>query len=164
MDDGRARVVGPMMGLYSDYASGLLFPERTRIESLQFRARIDPAGSITFSTPAVQIVSNQAFALRKIVGFGMNQDSLGNAPMLIDFNLMESGRSFTVFKRNISFASVLQHPAEWDGAYISVPGTALEVNWAIDTSRWGPLVGASREVGIQLLGELYSPPGSNKDV
>jgi len=156
-----AKVVGPLLGYYSDLASGYLFPEKARIESLQFRCRVDPSGSITFQTPPVQIVSNYNFVIRKIAGFAMNPGSLGNAPALIDFNLVEQGRSFSVFKRNVSFASLISlsgagNVAEWDGAYICVPGTSFDVTWAVDTSRWGPLVGASREVGIQLIGDLVS--------
>lgn len=156
-----ARVVGPVLGYYSDLASGFLFPERTRIESLQFRARIDPAGEITFSTPAVQVVSNFNFVIRRIIGFAMNPAALGNAPALIDFNAQEQGRSFTIFKRNVSMASILStsgagNVMEYDGVYICVPGTQLEVTWQIDTARWAALVGASREVGIELVGDLVS--------
>lgn len=152
-----ARVVGPMLGYYSDLASGYLRPDNARIESLQFRARIDPAGTITFSTPAVQIVSDYSFVLRRIVGFALGGlDVLGNAPALIDFNFVEQGRSFSVFKRNVSFAALIENPMEWDGCYVCVPGTAFDVTWAVDTTRWASLVGTSREVGVQLLGDLVS--------
>jgi hypothetical protein len=158
------RVVGPLLGYYSDLASGYLFPEKARIENLQFRVRIDPAGAITYQTPPVQIVSNYNFVIRRIVGFAMNPGSLGNAPALIDFNLVEQGRSFSVFKRNVSFASMIGtsgagNICEWDGAYICVPGTSFDVTWAVDTGRWGSLVGSSREVGIQIIGDLVSAAG-----
>lgn len=156
-----ARVVGPLLGYYSDLASGYLYPERARIESLQFRVRVDPAGSITFQTPAIQVVSNYNFVLRRIVGWAMNPAALGNAPALLNFNLREQGRSFDVFKTNVSFASIMStsgagNLGEFDGAYICVPGTQLEVTWQVDTSRWPALVGAQREVGLQLVGDLVS--------
>jgi hypothetical protein len=156
-----ARVVGPVLGYYSDLASGFLYPERVRIESLQFRVRIDPAGQVTFQTPSIQVVSNYNFVLRRIAGFAMNAPALGNAGALINFNLEEQGRSFTVFKTPVSFGSVIStsgagNLAEFDGVYICVPGTQFQVNWQIDTQRWGALVGASREVGIQLIGDLVS--------
>jgi len=152
-----ARVVGPMLGYYSDLASGYLNPQNARIESLQFRVRVDPAGTITYSTPAVQIVSDYSFVLRRIIGFSLGgNESLGNAAALIDFNFVEQGRSFSVFKRNVAFAAVVDQPMEWDGCYICVPGTAFDVTWSIDTTRWASLVGTSREVGVQLLGDLVS--------
>lgn len=156
-----ARVVGPVLGYYSDLASGYVYPERARIENIQFRVRIDPAGDITFSTAAVQIVSNYNFVIRRIAGFAMNPGALGNAPALINFNLFEQGRSFSVFKTGISFASIIStsgagNLSEFDGVYITVPGTQLEVQWQVDTARWAALVGASREVGVQLIGDLVS--------
>ena len=91
----------------------------------------------------------------------MNPSALGNAPGLINFNCEEQGRSFTVFKTPVSFASVISvsgagNLSEFDGVYICVPGTQFQVNWTVDTQRWGALVGASREVGIQLIGDLVS--------
>lgn len=156
-----ARVVGPLLGYYSDLASGYVYPERARIESLQYRVQINPAGQISQVTPATQVVSNYNFVLRRISGFAMNPAGLGNAPALVDFNILEQGRSFTVFKRNVSFASVMSTSGagnlqEFDGVYICVPGTQLEVTWSVDTNRWPALVGASREFGIQLIGDLVS--------
>lgn len=157
----KARVIGPVLGYYSDLASGYIWPERARVDNLQYRVRIDPAGQITFQSPALQIVSNYNFVLRRIAGFAMNPAALGNASALIDFNLREQGRSFDCFKRNVSFASIIStsgagNLSEFDGVYITVPGTQLEVTWQVDTTRWGALVGASREVGIQLIGDLVS--------
>jgi len=45
--------------------------------------------------------------------------------------------------------------AEWDGVYITVPGTQIEVAWVVDT-RWAALVGATREFGVQLMGDLVA--------
>ena len=155
----KMQVVGPVLGLYSDLGSQYLSPERARIEALQYRIRIDPNGDITYEMPPVTMVSNYIFALRKIVGFALNEASIGPAAALIDFNLGEQGRSFTLFKRPISFAALLKQPMEWDGAYLTLPGTVLECTWAIDTTRWPSLVAAPREIGIQLLGELVRPAG-----
>lgn len=150
------RVIGPLLGLYSDLGSGLLNPERARIEALQFRCRIDPTGGTTFSTPAATMLANFAFAIRKIVGFALNEDSIGNAAALIDFNIEEQGRSSAVFKRPVSFAAAIKGALEWEGAYIAYPGTTLDVTWAIDSTRWPTFVNTQREVGIQLIGELIA--------
>jgi len=149
-------VIGPTLGYYSDLGSGRLYPERARIEALQYRVRIDAAGDITYEMPPVTMISNYNFVLRKIIAFAMNPEGMGNAAALVDFNLMEQGRGVSVFKRAISFAAALQRPLEWDGVYITIPGTVLECQWAIDTTRWTSLVGASRELGIELLGELIA--------
>lgn len=150
--------VGPLRAYYDDLASGKIPPENMRIESLEYRVRIDPAGAIQFSTAAVQIISQYNFALRRVAGFALNPAGLGSAPALIGFNIKEEGRNFTVFKRPISMASILAtsgagNLAEWDGVYICVPGTQVLVDWSVDTQRWPILVGATIEVGVQLIGD-----------
>ena len=154
------RVVGPILGYYSDVASPYLIPERARIDALQFRARIDPAGTITYQSPPATIVTGYSFIVRKILGFAMNYAGLGNAPALIDFNLAEQGRGSSIFKRALSFASVVTtsgpNTIEWDGVYVCVQGTTFDVAWAVDTGRWPALVGGVREVGIQVIGDLVT--------
>jgi hypothetical protein len=76
----------------------------------------------------------------------------------VNFNVKEQGRDFTVFKRPVSMQSILNpasagNIAEWDGVYITVPGTDLDVEWTIDSQRWAALVGTSKEMGVQLLGD-----------
>lgn len=149
---------GPLVSYYADLSSGLLPPENMRIEDLTYRVRIDPAGAITFQTDAIQIVSQYNFALRRIVAWNMNPAALGNAAGLVDFQVQEEGRNFQVFKRAVSMASVSAvggagNPAEFDGVYICIPGTQISVNWFVDTSRWGSLVGTTKEMGIQLIGD-----------
>jgi hypothetical protein len=46
--------------------------------------------------------------------------------------------------------------AAWDGVYITVPGTDLAVAWSVDTQRWPALVGATKEFGVQLLGDYVA--------
>jgi hypothetical protein len=50
--------------------------------------------------------------------------------------------------------------AEWDGVYITVPGTDIAVQWSVDTQRWPVLVGATKELGVQLLGDYVVCRGS----
>ncbi len=157
---------GPLLSYYNDLASGQLPPENMRIENLEFRVRIDPAGEVQSSTEAVQIISQFNFALRRIAGFAMNPAGLGNAGGLISFNVFEQGRNFSVFKKPISFGSVIStsgagNLAEWDGVYVCVPGTQLVVTWSVDTQRWASLVGATREVGVQLIGDYVICRGNS---
>lgn len=148
---------GQLMLYYSDLTSGLLAPEDMRLEDLQFRVQIDPTGQVTVQSQAVTLISRYNFAFRRAVGFIMNPDLAGAAPMLVNFNIREQGRDFTVFKRPVSMQSVLGTSgglrAEWDGVYITVPGTDLAVDWTIDTQRWPALVGTTQEMGVQLLGD-----------
>ena len=74
-------------------------------EDLQFRVRIDPAGDITFQTNAVTLQSRYNFAFRRVSGFIMDPDLAGAAPALVNFQIQEQGRDFTVFKRPASMAS-----------------------------------------------------------
>jgi hypothetical protein len=149
---------GALIQYYSDLSSGLLPPEDMRVEDLQFRVRIDPAGNITFESPAVTLISRYNFAFRRVSGFIMDPDLSGAAPMLVNFQIQEQGRDFSVFKRPVSMQSLLSRSgsgnlAEWDGVYITVPGTDLAVSWTVDTARWAALVGATKEMGVQLLGD-----------
>lgn len=149
---------GPLVHYYSDLSSGLLAPEDMRIENLAFSVRIDPTGAITAETPATQVVSRYNFAIRRVAGFAMNPLAVGNAGALVTFQIIEQGRNFNVFKRPVNMQSILAtggagNLAEWDGVYICVPGTDLQVQWTVDTARWPALVGATREFGIQIMGD-----------
>lgn len=155
---GHVRVPpGALLQYYSDLSSGILAPEDMRIEDLHFRVQINPLGQIVTESSKVTLISRYNFAFRRVVGFGMDPDFLGAAPALVSFQIQEQGRDFSVFKRPVSMASVLgpggSGISEWDGVYITVPGTDLAVNWTIDTARWPALVGATKELGVQLLGD-----------
>lgn len=149
---------GALIQYYSDLSSGLLPPEDMRIEDLSFRVRIDPVGAVQFESPAVTVLSRYNFAFRRVVGWAMDPDLMGAAASLVSFQVQEQGRNFPVFKKPVPMQSLLSrsgsgNTAEWDGVYISVPGTDLAVEWTIDTQRWSNLVGATKELGIQLLGD-----------
>jgi len=148
---------GALLSYYSDLSSGLLAPEDMRIEDLQFRVVIDPTGNIVSQSNAVTLISRYNFAFRRVTGFAMNPGFVGASPMLVNFNVREQGRDFTVFKRPVSMQSILAggagNTSEWDGVYITVPGTDLAVDWTIDTQRWAALVGTTQEFGVQLLGD-----------
>ena len=88
----------------------------------------------------------------------MDPGFVGAAPFLVGLNVKEQGRDFNVFKRPVSMQSLLSgvgagFSAEWDGVYITIPGTDLDVEWTVDSARWAALVGTTKEFGIQLLGD-----------
>ena len=156
---------GALLQYYSDLSSGLIPPEDMRIEDLQFRVLIDPAGNIVTESPKVTLLSRFNFAFRRVSGFIMNPALAGAAPSLVSFQVQEQGRDFSVFKRPVSMQSLLgragaSNPAEWDGVYITIPGTDLAVNWSVDTARWAALVGTTQEMGVQLLGDYVVCRGS----
>ena len=157
-DQGVRVPPGALMQYYSDLSSGLIPPEDMRLEDLQFRVRINPQGQITFQSDKTTLVSRYNFAFRRVTGFIMDPDLAGAAPSLVNFQIKEQGRDFALFKRPVSMQSLLSrsgsgNTAEWDGVYITVPGTDLAVEWTIDTQRWPALVGATKEMGVQLLGD-----------
>lgn len=154
--DGEPVPPGALVQYYGDLASGAIAPEDFRIENLQFRVQIDPAGNVTFESDSVSLISRYNFAFRRIVGFAMDPEFAGMAPYLVGVQVREEGRNFEIFKRPINMASLLRSAegvAVWDGVYITVPGTDLSVVWSVDTQRWAALVGASKEFGVQLLGD-----------
>lgn len=152
---------GALVQYYNDLASGTLAPEDMRIEDLQYRVQIDPQGNIIFNTDPIELVSRYNFAFRRVTGWAMDPDLVGPAPPLVSFQIEESGRNFSLFKRPVNMASLLSRTGsgnihEWDGIYETVPGTSLDVQWTVDTARWPLLVGAFREFGIQLLGDYVA--------
>jgi hypothetical protein len=150
---------GALVQYYSDLASGVIAPEDMRIEDLEFRVQIDPLGAILFQSRPVTLISRYNFAFRRVVGWVMDPDLAGPAPALVGFQVQEGGRDFSIFKRPVSMASLLSRQGsshEWDGVYITVPGTDLDVAWTVDTARWPALVGAAREFGVQLLGDYVA--------
>lgn len=149
---------GPIVGYYADLSSGVLAPENMRIEDLTYRVKINPAGEIIAQTGSIQIISQYNFALRRLLAWNMNPAVMGNAPGLVSFNVKEEGRNYSVFKNPISMASVSAvggagNPAEFDGTYIAIPGTQLSVEWTVNTQLWGSLVGTTKEMGVQLIGD-----------
>lgn len=151
---------GPLVEYYSDLASPLIRPEDMRLDTLNYRVRIDPNGNITFSTDPIQIISRYNFAFRRLQAYMMDPAFGGAAPALLSFNILEDGRNFNVFKTSMSMASVMAtsgagNVANWDGTYICVPGTQLAVSWQVD-NRWAALVGATKEFGVQLIGDLVA--------
>lgn len=149
---------GALLQYYSDLSSGMLPPEDMRIEDLQYTVQIDPAGNIIAESRPTTLLSQYNFAFRRVTGFIMDPDLAGAAPFLVSFQVQEQGRDFSVFKRPVNMQSLLSRSgsgniAEWDGVYITVPGTDLAVQWTVDTARWAALVGATKELGVQLLGD-----------
>lgn len=148
---------GALLEYYSDLASGAIAPENMRIEDLRFEVRIDPAGNITAATDPIQVISRYNYVFRRINAFALNPAFTGAGPGLVTLQVQEAGRNFPIFKTPIKFGSLMStngagNPAVWDGIYIAVPGTQLEVIWTVDP-RWAALVGTTQEYGVQLTGD-----------
>ena len=153
---------GELLTYYGDLASGALRPEDVRIEALTFTAVINAAGQVVAQTPAsgsVQVISRYNLAIRRVRASILNPAIGGSAPSLIRFNIREQGRNFSVFKNPVDFATLVEGEAcalEWDGVYITVPGTQLEVEWSIDQNAWAILVGVPKQVRVTVLGDYIA--------
>jgi hypothetical protein len=151
---------GQVLTYYGDIASGAIRPEDVRIEALTFRAVIDNTGSVVTSSPKVTIISRYNFALRAVYGAVLNPRLAGFAAGLVRFNVREQGRNFNVFKNPVTLSGVTNGgsavPYEWDGVYITVPGTDLEVEWSVDAALWQTLVGDTRIVEVVLTGDYIA--------
>lgn len=147
---------GEVLTYYGDLASGAIRPEDIRIENLRFRAVIDASGQIQAETGKITVISRYIFAFRGVWGSIVLPGIAGAAPGLVTFQVKEQGRNFDVFKQPIGFEPVLANPYHWDGVYLCVPGTDLEVIWQVDTTLWPVLVGASKIVTVQLVGDYIA--------
>lgn len=156
---------GSLIQYYSDLSSGLLPPNNMRLEDLSFRVRINPAGEVQFESPAVTVLDRYNFAFRRLSAWAMDPDLMGAAASLVSFQVREQGRDFSIFKKPIPMQSAITRSGsgntiEWDGVYICVPGTNLAVEWTVDTKRWASLVGATKEMGVQLIGDYVTCRGN----
>lgn len=151
---------GQILTYYGDIASGAVRPEDVRIEALTYRVIIARDGSIQFQSPKITIISRYNFAIRAVYGAILDPLNAGFAAGLIRFNLREQGRSFDVFKNPVTLSGVTNGgsavPYEWDGVYITVPGTDLETSWSVDAALWQTLVGAPRIAEIVVTGDYIA--------
>lgn len=151
---------GAVLTYYGDIASGAIRPEDVRIEALTYRAVIDRFGTVTFASPKITIIARYNFAIRAVYGAILDPGNAGWAAGLIRFNLREQGRSFDIFKNPVTLSGVTNGgsavPYEWDGVYITVPGTDLEVVWNVDAALWPVLVGAPRIAEIVVTGDYIA--------
>jgi hypothetical protein len=151
---------GELLTYYGDIASGAVRPEDVRPEALTFRAVIDRNGIIQTSSPKVTIISRYSLAIRAVYGAILDPANAGWAAGLIRFNVREQGRNFDIFKNPVTLSGVTNGgsavPYEWDGVYITVPGTDLEVSWNVDAALWTALVGAPRIAEIVITGDYIA--------
>lgn len=148
---------GPILQYYGDIASGAIKPEDVKIEALTFFAVIDAAGLVVSQTDKVTVNARMSLAIREVRSSIMLPELAGAAPDLITFNAKEQGRNFDIFKKPIDFSACMGiRPYEWDGVYICVPGTDLEVVWTVDTALWVIFVGAPKRVKVTITGDYIA--------
>lgn len=151
---------GQILTYYGDIASGAIWPEDVRIEALTFAATVDPTGNVT-ATPKITVRARYNFAIRSIYGAIMNPTLAGSAPFLLRFNVREQGRNQNIFQQSVSFAAIVGGggscvPYEWDGTYICIPGTDLEVEFTVNATLWATLVGVVKMFQITITGDYIA--------
>lgn len=151
---------GEILTYYGDIASGAIRPEDVRIEALTFSANIDRNGNLAASTPKVTVIARYNLAIRAIYAAVLNPEFAGAAPGLVKFNLLEQGRNFNIFKVPVTLAAITgggsSVPYQWDGVYITVPGTDLEVSWTIDQALFATLVGMPKICQVVISGDYIA--------
>ena len=151
---------GEILTYYGDLASGAIRPEDVRIEALTFRATIDATGNVVQSTPKVTVIARYNLAIRAVYAAILNPEFAGPAAGLTHFNIREQGRNFEIFRTPVTLSGVTNGgsavPYEWDGVYITIPGTDLEVLWAIDGQLWAALIGATKIAEIVITGDYIA--------
>lgn len=152
---------GPIRAYYADLISGQIQPEDMRIESLPFRAEINAAGQVFTQSDPTNVISRYNFVILKVLAWIANPFFAGFAPGLMRFNLKDQGRNFDVFKLPQFLHSYVgsggtTQPHDYYGCFITVPGSALAVDWTIDTVLWASQVGAYRMVGVDVTGDYVN--------
>lgn len=151
---------GAILTYYGDIASGAIRPEDVRIEALTYRLVVNALGVSVFETPKVTIISRYTLAVRRVYGAVLNPETAGPAAGFVRFNLREQGREFNVFKNPVSLSVVTPGgatiPFTWDGVYMSVPGTDLEVAWTIDAALYAALVGITKFFEVVVAGDYIA--------
>ncbi len=151
---------GAILTYYGDIASGAIRPEDVRIEALTYRLIVNALGVSVFETPKITIISRYSLAIRRVYGAVLNSEFAGPAAGLIRFNLREQGREFNIFKNPVTLSVVTPGgstiPLTWDGVYISVPGTDLEVAWTIDAALYAALVGITKIAEVVVAGDYIA--------
>lgn len=151
---------GTILRYYGDLASGAIRPEDVRIEALTYRVIVDAAGNAVTTTPKFTVLARYNLAIRRIYGAVLNPMFAGPAAGFIKFNVMEQGRAYNIFKAPVTLSAITNGgstmPYTWDGVYITVPGTDLEVSWAVDQTLFAALVGASKIAEIVIEGDYIA--------
>lgn len=149
---------GEILRYYGDLASGAVRPEDVRIEALTYRVSVDAAGNTVFTTPKITVLARYNLAIRRIYGGFLNQAFAGSANGLVRFNVMEQGRAYFIFKNPVTLSPIANtgRPYEWDGVYITIPGTDLEVQWTVDQALYVALVGTSKIAEIVIEGDYIA--------
>lgn len=158
--DARAIPPGAILTYYGDIASGAIRPEDVRFDALTYRVVVDQNGNIVFSSPKTTVIARYNFAIRRIYGAVLNPEFAGPTAGLVKFNVLEQGRNFNIFKVPLTLSVITPggstEPFCWDGVYISVPGTDLEVTWSVDTVLFQTLVGATKYIEVVVSGDYIA--------
>jgi len=158
--DARAIPPGAILTYYGDIASGAIRPEDVRFDALTYRVVVDATGTPVFTSDKVTVIARYNFAIRRIYGAVLNPEFAGPTAGFIKFNLLEQARNFNVFKRPVTLSAITpggsSEPYVWDGVYITIPGTDLEVSWTIDSALFATLVGATKFAEVVISGDYIA--------
>jgi len=158
--DARAIPPGAILTYYGDIASGAIRPEDVRFDAITYRLIVDQTGTQVFASDKTTVIARYNFAIRRIYGSVLNPEFAGPAAGLIKFNVLEQGRNFNIFKRPLTLSAITPggstEPYVWDGVYICVPGTDLEVSWTIDSALFATLVGATKFAEVVVVGDYIA--------
>lgn len=158
--DARAIPPGAILTYYADIASGAIRPEDVRFDALTFDLVVDATGTQVFASDKVTVIARYNFAIRRMYGAVLNPEFAGPAAGFIRFNVLEQARNFNIFKRPLTLAAITPggstEPYVWDGVYITVPGTDLEVSWSIDSALFATLVGATKRAQVVIVGDYIA--------
>ena len=81
-----------------------------------------------------------------------------NAPALISFNIVETGRGQNVFKKTVRLSGFMEtQEGSWFSPYRCLPGTDLEISWTVATT-WTAEINAQRVFGVRLMADYYLCP------
>lgn len=156
--DARAIPPGAVLTYYGDIASGAIRPEDVRFEAITYKAIVDATGTPVFTSDKVTVIARYNLAIRRIYA-ALPETFASPAGQFVNFNVLEQARNFNIFKRPVSIAApsrASSEPFAWDGVYITVPGTDLEVSWSIDSALYASLIGSTKHAQVVVSGDYIA--------
>jgi len=149
---------GPVSSYLID--AGLISPEEAQIEAVTYQAIVDTTGQIIFQSPSARMTPGFAFLMNRMLGSISNPQQDPSVIDLVSFNVVNEGRSKSIFKRPIPMNLLVcptgpAHLVEWNSHFRFFDSADITVDWSVDTAKYAAYLPADQKrFYVTLIGEL----------